>query len=49
MKKNYFDPEMKVILLQSNAYLLAGSGKDDINEGDPIPVLDPSDSEEDGF
>lgn len=40
---------MKVILLKSNAYLLAGSGKDDINEGDPIPVLDPSDSEEDGF
>jgi hypothetical protein len=47
MKKTYFSPECETVLLNMNLSLLAGSEKEDIT-GDPVPVVDPKDDEDDG-
>jgi len=48
MKKTYFSPEIEVVMLNVTNSLMLGSGEKDDITGDPVPVVDPKDDDDDG-
>lgn len=48
MKKTYFSPEIEVVMLNVTSSLMLGSGEKDDITGDPVPVVDPKDDDDDG-